>query len=124
MTETKSDLHLRESRTARRLGRLFKIECGGGFDRLPLVTIWRIIERRDAVIRELLKLDDLRRSLAPSRSAELDQAIRELARNVTQASNCARSRAEKIDGDLRARRGEGITTGIRGRPEGQLLGRG
>ena len=124
MTETKSDLHLRESRTARRLGRLFKIECGGGFDRLPLVTIWRIIERRDAVIRELLKLDDLRRSPASSRSAELDQALHELARDVILASNWARSRAEKIDGDLRARRGEGVMTGIRGRPEGQLLGRG
>jgi hypothetical protein len=124
MSESKSDLHLRESRTARRLGRLFKIECAGGFDRLPLVTIWRIIERRGALIRELLKLDDLRRSLASSGSAELDRAIRELARNVSRASNCARSRAEKIDGDLRARRGEGVTTGIRSGPDGQLLGRG
>ena len=124
MTETKSDLQLRESRTARRLGRLFKIECAGGFDRLPLVTIWRIIERRGALIRELLKLDDLRRSPVSSRSAELDQAIRELARDVKLASRCARNRAEKIDGDLRARRGAGVTTGIRSGPDGRLLGRG
>jgi hypothetical protein len=83
-----------------------------------------IIERRGALIRELLKLDDLRRSLALSRSAELDQALRDLVRNVKLASNFARSRAEKIDGDLRARRGEGVTTGIRSGPDGQLLGRG
>ena len=124
MTETKSDLHLRESRTARRLGRLFKIECAGGFDRRPLVTVWQIIERCGALVRELLKLDDLRRSLALSRSAELDQALRDLVRNVKLALNCARNRAEKIDGDLRARRGEGITTGIRSGRDGQLLGRG
>jgi hypothetical protein len=124
MTEIVSDLHLRESRTARRLGRLFKIECAGGFDRWPLATIWRLVERRGAVIRELFKLDELRRSLASSGSSELDQALRELARDVSRGSDCARFRAEKIDGDLRARRGDGVATGIRSGPDGQLLGKG
>lgn len=116
-------MHLQESRTARRLGRLFKIEYAGGFDHRPVGTIWRIIERRGAVIQELQRLDNLRRSQAPSRSAELEQAFRELARDVDRASNCARSRVEKIDEDLRVRRREGVATGIRGGLDGQLLGR-
>jgi hypothetical protein len=124
MTVTEADLHLQESRAARRPARLFKIECGGGFDRWPVATIWRLVEHRGAVIRELLNLDELRRSLARSRSAEVEQAILELARDVTRASDCARSRIERINADLRVRRGEGVATGIRGRLDGQLLGRG
>jgi hypothetical protein len=123
MTETDTDPHLRVSRAARRLGRLFKIECGGGFDRRPVATIWRIIERRSALIEELQQLDNLHRSLSPLHSPELEQALRELIRDVNQAAKRAHGRVEQIGEDLRGRRCEGLSTGIRGGADCRLLGR-
>jgi hypothetical protein len=123
MTESGTDLHLREVAVAHRLRRLFMTERATGFDRQPAATTWRIIERRGAVIEELQKLDDLRRALSRSRSIQLDRALRELAQEVSQASKDATRRLEQIGEDLRVRRGEGASTGIRGSSDGRLLGR-
>jgi hypothetical protein len=124
MTETRTDVILREGRVARRLGRLFKIEGAGGFERRPVATVQRLIERRDALVKELQLLDGVRRSLAAPRSAELDQALGELAREVYRSLHLAETRLERLGRDLRIRRGEGLPTGIRGSAIGHLLGRG
>jgi len=120
---TGTDLYLQDTRAARRLRRLFTVERLGVFDRRPAATIWRIIERRGAVIEELRKLDDLRRSTFPSRSIELDRALRELAEEVSRASDDAGGRLEQIREDLRLRGGERVSSGIRGDADGRLLGR-
>jgi hypothetical protein len=123
MTKSGTDLHLREAAVAHRLRRLFTAERANGFDRQPAATTWRIIERRGAMIEELQKLDDLRRALSLSRSIQLDRALRELAQEVSRASKDATRRLEQIGEDLRVRRREGASTGIRGSSDGRLLGR-
>ena len=123
MTESGTGLHRREAAVAHRLRRLFTAERTNGFDRQPAATTWRIIERRGAVIEELQKLDDLRRALSPSRSVQLDRALRELAQEVSRASKDATGRLEQIGDDLRVRRGQSMSTGIRGGSDGRLLGR-
>jgi len=123
MTESITDLHLRETAVAHRLRRLFAAERAHGSDRQPAATTWRIMERRGAAIEELQKLDDLRRALSPSRSLELDRALRALAQEVGRASEEAKRRLQQIGEDLRVRHGAGASTGIRGSSNGRLLGR-
>jgi hypothetical protein len=124
MTETATDVTLRESRAARRLGRLFKIESAGRFERRPVAAVRQLIERRGALVNQLLLLDGVRRSLPSSGSAELDQALQELAREVHRSLYLAETRLKRLDGDLRLRRSEGPPTGIRDGATGRLLGQG
>ena len=115
---------LRESHAARRLARLFKIERDGGFDRWPIATAQRLIERRGALMKELLIMDGMRRSLVAPRSAELDRALAELAGVVNRALSLARTRVDQIEKDLCVRRGESLPTGIRDSGgNGHLLGK-
>jgi hypothetical protein len=123
MPESVSTLILRESRAARRLARLFKIEGGGGFERWPLATIRRLIERRAAIVNALLQMERERRALAAPHSAELDRALTELAREVGSALQRAQRRVDQLDKELQARRGASPHTGIRATGSGQLLGR-
>jgi hypothetical protein len=124
MTDPGTDMEVRESRAARRLGRLFKIERTGGFDRRPVATVRRLIERRGALVKELLLLDGMRRSDASPRSAELERVLRELAREVTQSLCHSQVRLDRLGTDLRLRRCEGVSTGVRDGANGRLLGRG
>ncbi len=123
MTETGPDLMLGESRAARRLGRLFRIEYNGGFVLWPDAVIRKLIERRGALVEELLLLDRKRRSIAAPASAELDRALAELAGEVAHAQNHAQRRLEQIGKDLRVSRGEGLPTGIHNRTNGKDLGK-
>jgi hypothetical protein len=122
MSETATDTILRETHVAGRLCRLFKIERGGGFGRLTIRTVQRLIERRSTLIEQLLLLDAGRRSLASPVSAELGNALRELAREVHRSLPSAENRLHRLDRDLRAQQGYGLTTGIRNSTTGRLLG--
>jgi hypothetical protein len=122
MSETGTDTIVRVSRAARRLGRLFKIERAGGFDRRPLATVRRLIERRGTLVEELLLLGGMRSRLAAPRSAELEQALGELAREVNQSLHPAERKVDHLGGDLRLRSREGLPTGIRNGASGRLLG--
>ena len=112
-----------ESRAARRLRRLFRIEHTGGFERRPFGIRRQLIERRAALVEELVALDSMRRSHSEPRSAELDQALAELTGEVSGVLDLARTRVERITADLRIRHGEGLSTGIRDTGVGQLLGK-
>jgi len=124
MIGTGTDMIAREARAARRLGRLFKIERAGGFDRRPTATVCHLLERRGALVAELLLLDGMRRSLPSPHSTELEQALLELESEVRQSLHHSQSRMERLWTDLRLRRGAGPPTGIRDSAAGRLLGRG
>lgn len=119
MTKTETDTIVRQSRTARRLVRLFKIERTGRLDRLSVATLRRLIERRGALVSELMRLDGLRGSVRP---LELEQALSELAREVRASRDIAETRAGRLGVDLRLSRGEGLPTGIRGGGDERFLG--
>jgi hypothetical protein len=122
VTGAGADIIRRESRAARRLGRLLRVEAAGGFRRRPTDIVRRLIERRDMIIEQLLQLDVMRRSLGSPRTAALEEALEELAHNVNTALQFAHERMEQISGDLRMRHGEGLRTGISNAVVGQLLG--
>jgi hypothetical protein len=122
MSEDAAALARLEIRAARRLARLFRIECRGGFERRPVTIVTRLIERRGAVVAALLAVDLERRALAVRPPAELAVALRELAREIDLALPYARARLEQIGKDLRLSRGEGWVTGIRDTDNGHPLG--
>jgi hypothetical protein len=124
MIEPGTNMIAREVHAARRVGRLFKIERTGGFDRRPAATVRRLLDRRGALVTELLLVDGMRRSLPSPHSAELDQALRELASEIRQSLHHSERLMERLGTDLRIRRGAGLPTGIRDSADGRLLGRG
>ena len=119
-----TDTIIRETRAARRLGRLFKFERGGAFDRRPAATVRRLLERRAAIVTELLFLDRMRRSLPAPNSAALEEALRELASEVQRSRQHFEIRIGRLDADLRLFGGGGSPTGIRDSAAGCLLGQG
>jgi hypothetical protein len=112
----------REIRSARRLGRLFRIECRGGFDRWPVAIIGKLIERRGALAAAVLQMDRRRRAAAVRPTPALKQALAELADELQRALPEAQARLERIGNDLRLSRGEGRPSGIRDRNNGHPLG--
>jgi uncharacterized protein YhdP len=76
------------------------------------------------LVSELLLIDGLRRTLNPPRSAELEQALAELAREVNRSLHHSQNQVARLHTDLRLRRGEGMPTGVRDGVGGLLLGRG
>jgi hypothetical protein len=124
MSDADIELATRESRAARRLGRLLRIERAGRFERQPVETSWRLIGRRARLIDELMRLDAARRSLAAPASPELDAAIRELAGEVDRLHVRCVLRLDALGDEIRGRRGEGMATGLRDGVDGRLLGRG
>jgi hypothetical protein len=124
MIDSETEIIVRESRAARRLGRLFKIERAGGFDRRPVATVERLIERRGILVSELLLIDGMRRALNSPRSAELEQALAELAREVSGSLHGSQTQVERLNAELHLRRGKGMPTGVRDGASGLLLGRG
>jgi hypothetical protein len=124
MIDSETEIIVRESRAARRLGRLFKIERAGGFNRRPVATVQRLVERRGILVSELLVIDGKRRALNSPRSAELEQALAELAREVSGSLHGSQTQVERLHAELRFRRGKGMPTGVRDGASGLLLGRG
>jgi hypothetical protein len=124
MTDTETNAMIRECRLARRLGRLFRIEHGGGLERRPAETVGRLIERRGLLVEELMRLEANRRSFNPWVSTELDLAMGILARAVGVLTPLTEARAERLFSELRLRRGAGIASGLRDRADGRALGHG
>jgi len=125
MTVSGSDPTMRESRAVRRLGRLFKIERAGGFARRPAETVWRLIARRSMLMTELSRLERQRRAASAPSSPELEAALAELAREVDLSRQYGLMLVEELGAELRARRGNGVATGLRDHsPGSRLLGRG
>jgi len=124
MIDDATALLRREYRTARRLARLFHIERTGGFARLPAETVRRLIDRRGAVIDELVRLDARRLSLAPQSTGDLDIAMGALASEVGWAERRCRELLAELGAELEQRRGIGSATGLRDGADGRLLGRG
>ncbi len=122
MSETAPDPIERQCRLARRLGRLFRIECNGGFDRLPAAVVSRLVARRGALIAELAALDRRRWLAAVSASGGLDQELTALRREVERTLGAAQLRLQRIGKDLRISRGEGSPTGLRDGGAGRHLG--
>ncbi|HYM72885.1 MAG TPA: hypothetical protein VET89_07885 [Stellaceae bacterium] len=138
------ELALRESRAVRRLVRLFRIERKGGFERWPITTVRRLVDRRARLLDGLDELETARRSLPESmpgslpesmlqsmpgslsRSlpAELGVALGELAGEIVAARQSCESRAARLAAELRQRRGRTGASGLRGSGAGQLLGQG
>jgi hypothetical protein len=113
-----------EGRIARRLARLFRIERLGGFERRSPATASRLVERRGALIAQLIALDDRRGSVFAPRTGALDEALRALAREVERGRDSAVARADRAMAELQLRRGGWLQRGIRGGARGRLLGRG
>jgi len=124
MSNRARELTERESRVARRLYRLFRIERAGGFERRPIEIARRLIDRRGRLINELIQLDAERRSLVGPDTLELDASLGSLAREVYEAQARCTARIEAIGDELVRRRSAGGVTGLRGSAGGQLLGQG
>ena len=123
MTDDAAALVRQEQRAARRLARMFRIERSGRLARRSAETVRRFIERRGRVVDELTRLDARRQSLAPRKTAELDLAMGDLAREADQAEqNCQELLAE-LGAELSHRSGT-PPTGLRDGADGRLLGRG
>jgi hypothetical protein len=110
----------RQSRAARRLARLFRIERNGGFERWPAGINRQVIERRGQLVDALLT--DLQ-AMPVRPPPPLDRALAELSQEVRWALDPVRMRLQQIGKDLRLSRGEGLPTGIRNSPSGHSLGK-
>jgi hypothetical protein len=124
VSDNQNRLAARESGAARRLGRLFRFERVGAFDRRPIETVRRLIARRGRALEELVRLDAERRSLAMPPSPELGAALAELAREVDRSRGSCLGRIDALADVLRPRQRVGAATGLRGSADGRLLGRG
>jgi hypothetical protein len=124
MTDEATALIRREYRIARRLARLFRIERSGGFAHRPADVARQLLQRRGAVVAELMRLDAKRRSLAPWTAADLDIAMGALAREVDRAEQRCRELLAELGAELERRRGLGTATGLRDGAAGRLLGSG
>jgi|307.fasta_scaffold635700_2 hypothetical protein len=120
MSET--DPIAREGRTMRQLCRLFKIERLGALDRRAGDVRQRVIQRRWALLDELLWLERGRISASP-RSSTFEQALAALAQEVNASLPAAQRRLQRLDRDLRLRLGEGQPTGVRDNANGRFLGK-
>jgi hypothetical protein len=112
----------RESRAARRLLRLLRIERAGILDRRPARLAARMIERRGILIGAVLNMDRERRLAAIRPPAELDRVMAELTGEIALGRDRAHTRLQQIGKDLRLSRGEGLPSGIRNGASGHSLG--
>jgi hypothetical protein len=112
----------RQSRAARRLARLFRIERNGGFERWPPAVSRQLIERRGQLIEAMLT-DLKRQAIVAQPSAEVDRALAHLSREIEGAVDHVRAQLQQIGKDLRLSRGEGLPSGIRNSPGGHPLGK-
>lgn len=118
------DPDARECRLARRIARLFMAERAGRFDRLPLATAQRLIERRGALIAELIGTEARRRRGVSPDPSMLAQALAELAREADRLRAPVEQRLARIEAELGMRRSGAPATGLRHAAGGRLLGKG
>lgn len=124
MNDPATELMHGEIRLARRLARLFRAERSGCLMRRPVATARRLIDRRDGLIEELIRLEERRRSLVPGIPNELELTMAGLTRDTEQGTqHCLEALAE-IGAGLARLRGEGTATGLRDGVDGRLLGSG
>jgi hypothetical protein len=124
MTDDAAMLVTQEYRVACRLARLFRIERSGRFSGRSSQTVQRLIERRGRLVDTLVRIDAARRSLVPGKTAELDLAMGELAKEVGSAEQRCIELLAELGEELRRRRGVPAATGLRDGAFGQLLGHG
>lgn len=124
MTSEEIMLMRREIRAARRLVRLFRIERSGRLGRRPRPTVRQLIERRGALIDELVRLEAKRRSCAPWTLTELDLAMGALRLEMERTEQSCQALLARLGAELGRLRGAGGATGLRGDAGGQLLGSG
>jgi hypothetical protein len=124
MANDATTLIRQEYRAARRLTRLFRIERSGRLGRWPHGIVQQLMDRRTRLIDELQRLEQRRRSRAPSTRAELDLAMGALAQEVDLAEQRCLERLAELGAELGRRRGGGMATGLRDGTDGQLLGHG
>jgi hypothetical protein len=122
VSETAPDPIERQCRLARRLGRLFRIERNGGFERLPAAVVSRLVARRGTLIAELAALDRRQRLTAQPAWGGLDRELTALRREVERTLGAVQLRLQRIGKDLRISRGEGSPTGLRDGGAGRHLG--
>jgi hypothetical protein len=114
----------RQSRIARRLGRLFRLERAGAFSRRSAATAWRLIARRGELMAELARMERHRREARVAPPPELRSAVKELAAEVALSRTFGETLVAGLGTELRARRGEAAPSGLRDGGGGRLLGRG
>lgn len=114
----------RQCRAVRRLERLFRCERTGRLRRVSHALAQGLIARRDRLIGELFDLERARRAGLAPLPHELHRALTGLAREIEHSRQSAEIRLRQLDTELRFRRGEGRTSGLRGNAGGQVIGRG
>lgn len=107
-----------------RLSRLFRVERCGRFRRRPLGLVLALIRRRGRCIETLIQLDAERRHRGAPVDMELQHAALALAQEVGNSLPPAETKAERLRSDVKALRGEGETSGMKGFSTGKVLGRG
>jgi hypothetical protein len=124
MPPSASDPIARQSRIARRLGRLFRLERAGAFSRRSAETAWRLIARRGELMAELIRIERRRHEARAPASADFGTAVNELAAEVALSRTYGETLVAGLGAELRARRGETAPSGLRHSGGGRLLGRG
>jgi len=114
----------RERRIMHRLMRLFRIERNGRLERWPIGFVFAFIARRGRCIEDLMALDAERRRSGATTDGTLHDAAQALAREIGDALQPAESRADRLRSDVKAVRGEGRNSGMKGFSTGRILGRG
>lgn len=107
-----------------RLLRLFRLERDGRFERWPIGFVFALIARRSRCIEELITLDAERRRRGAKPDRTLHDAAHALAREIGDTLQPAEARAERLRSDVKAIRGEGVNSGVKGFSSGRVLGRG
>lgn len=112
-----------ERRMMQRLIRLFRLERDGRTERWPIGFVFALIARRRHYIEELMSLDAERRRRGAAADGGLDNAAKALAREIGDALQPAEVRTERLRSDVKALRGEGTNSGVKGFSSGRVLGR-
>lgn len=120
----KGDLMVeQERRMMHRLMRLFRLERDGRLERWPIGFVFALIARRRRYIEALMSLDAERRRRGATADGSLDDAAKALTREIGDLLQPAEARAERLRSDVKALRGEGTNSGVKGFSSGRVLGR-
>ncbi|HVA35104.1 MAG TPA: hypothetical protein VNG52_02630 [Stellaceae bacterium] len=113
-----------ERRIMHRLVRLFRLERNGRLERWPIGFVFALIARRGRCIDDMMALDAERRRSGATADGTLHDAARALGREIGDALQPAENRADRLRSDVKALRGEGSNSGMKGFSTGKILGRG
>lgn len=116
------DADTEQTRVARRLCRLFRIERAGRFETRPAAVVQRLIARRDTVIDALLAAETQRRRDGRPSSAATTAAFEELRLEVDQGQVPAAAKSRALQAELRKRNAGPAGSGLRNKARGRFLG--